>query len=77
VVRFARERAHADGHDDLLLWANRLEAQIAGMLQPVSMPLVDRAAQALRRAGESMGEGPPSAVTDRPAGILRYVRGIR
>jgi hypothetical protein len=76
VVRFAKESARTDGHEDLLVWANRLEAQIPGMSQPPRLPLVDRAAQALRRASETKSEEPHPA-SGTPTGMARYVRGIR
>lgn len=53
VVRFAREKGQADGHEDLLKLAERLAAEIPHMEKVPRKPLVEAAADAVRRSRES------------------------
>jgi hypothetical protein len=48
MVRFAREKAAAEGHADLLPWADKLEAAIVNMGAAPRKTLLDVAAEALR-----------------------------
>lgn len=69
IVRFARERAREDAIPELLDWADRLELltlEAAAEPEP-RKPLMEAAAQRLRRHGE---ESPPPVPP-------RYVGGIR
>jgi hypothetical protein len=67
-VRFAREKAAAEGHEDLLPWADKLEAAIVNMGATPRKTLLDVAAEALRAA-------PPGPA---PAGEEhKYVGGLR
>ncbi|MBW0171708.1 MAG: hypothetical protein ACT6UH_25015 [Hydrogenophaga sp.] len=50
VVRHAREKAASDGLDELLPWAEKLEAAIPAMNAPQRKTLLDVAADALRNA---------------------------
>jgi hypothetical protein len=50
IVRFTRERAAAEGHADLLPWADKLEAAIVAMGAAPRKTLLDVAAEALRAA---------------------------
>lgn len=52
IVRFAREKATVEGHEELRPWADKLEAVIPGMGQPQRKTLLDAAADALRKAPE-------------------------
>lgn len=71
IVRFAREKAAADGHEDLLPWADKLEAAIVAMGATPRKTLLDVAAEALRTAAPA-APGPP------PAGDgHKYVGGLR
>lgn len=67
IVRFAREKAAADGHADLLPWADKLEAAIVNMGAAPRKTLLDVAAEALRSA--------PSPAP--AAGDPKYVGGLR
>ena len=68
IVRFAREKAAAEGHADLLPWADKLEAAIVNMGATSRKTLLDVAAEALRAA-------PPGPA---PAGEEhKYVGGLR
>ena len=62
VVRFARERARVDGHVELLVWAEKLDAAIATMAAPpVRKPLLQSAAEALRAGQVEDNPGPDDA----------------
>ena len=50
IVRFAREKALAEGHDDLLPLADRLEAEVPHMGRGERKPLIEQASDALRNA---------------------------
>ncbi len=71
IVRFAREKAAADGHEDLLPWADKLEAAIVAMGAAPRKTLLDVAAEALRTAAPAT-PGPPPAGDDH-----KYVGGLR
>jgi hypothetical protein len=68
IVRFTRERAAAEGHADLLPWADKLEAAIVAMGAAPRKTLLDVAAEALRAA-------PGPAPLDEPP--HKYVGGLR
>ena len=77
IVRFARARAHSDGHPDLGEWADKLESAMLEAAPP--RPMIGRLLDA---AGNAQGaEKPPAAPTANPspgeADGHRYVRGIR
>lgn len=70
IVRFTREKAAAEGHEDLLPWADKLEAAIVGMGAAPRKTLLDVAAEALRAA--------PTTSVPQPAGDdHKYVGGLR
>jgi hypothetical protein len=71
IVRFAREKAAAEGHEDLLPWADKLEAAIVGMGATPRKTLLDVAAEALRTPSPP-ASGPPPAGDDH-----KYVGGLR
>ena len=50
IVRHAREKAASDGHPELLLWADKLEAAIVGMGAAPRKTMLEVAAQVLREA---------------------------
>jgi hypothetical protein len=50
IVRHAREKAVSDGHTELLLWADKLEAAILGMGAAPRKTMLEVAAQVLRDA---------------------------
>ena len=68
IVRFSREKAAAEGHEDLQQWADKLEAAIVGMGAAPRKTLLDVAAEALRAAPP----GPPPAGEEH-----KYVGGLR
>lgn len=55
IVRHAREKAASDGHEELLPWAEKLEAAIPTMGVPPRKTLLDVAADALRGASTPDG----------------------
>ena len=65
IVRFARARAHSDGHPDLGEWVDKLQSEMVEVAPPrsVASKLLEAATHALPAPEE------PSAP--------RYVRGIR
>lgn len=63
VARFCREKAAADGHAELLPWADKLDALIPEISAGVKKPLLQSAVDKIR------------AVQDDPAS--RYVGGLR
>jgi len=50
IARFAREKAFEDGHDDLAVWADKLEKVMALPDPQPSVPLVKRVADAVHRS---------------------------
>lgn len=73
MVRFARERGQAEGHEDLLKLADRLAAEIPHMEQVQRKPLVEAAADALRRNREKQpvdASAPNAAREGRASGFL-------
>lgn len=67
MVAFARSQAATEGHAELLPWADRLETLIPHMGVPVRRPLVDVAAERLRknpgtalRSSDFIDSTPPS-----------------
>lgn len=73
VVRFAREKGLADGHEDLLKLADRLTAEIPHMEKVARKPLVEVAVDAVRRNRESRAAAAPPATSARegqPSGFL-------
>lgn len=75
IVRFARERARSDQLPELNEWADRLERlTLAAAAAPAPRtPLVEAAAQRLRRQGDEPAPAAPAAAPAAP----RYVGGIR
>ncbi|HSX94468.1 MAG TPA: hypothetical protein VLG41_16180 [Hydrogenophaga sp.] len=71
IVRFAREKAAADGHADLLPWADKLEAAIVNMSATPRKTLLDVAAEALRTAAAPAPGAPPAADDHKYVGGLR------
>ncbi len=49
IVQFTRANAMAEGHEELLKWANRLEEQLPRMQETVRKPLLDVAVEAASR----------------------------
>ena len=49
IARFAREKAVEDGHDDLAVWADKLEKVMALPDPQLPMPLVKRVTNAMHR----------------------------
>lgn len=68
IVRFTREKAAAEGHADLLPWADKLEAAIVTMGPAPRKTLLDVAAEALRAAP---GPAPPGEQPHKYVGGLR------
>ena len=76
VVRFARERAHSDGHPELAEWASRLESAMAPVAEP--RPLRERLLQAAAHSLREMRTASePEAHKPHRIEMPRYVRGIR
>jgi hypothetical protein len=75
IVRFARERARNDDIPELIEWAERLERlTLEAAVAPVPRkPLMEAAAQRLRRQGDEPPPPPPPP----PPAAPRYVGGIR
>lgn len=69
IVRYTREKAHSDGHADLLPLADKLEAAVNAMGAAPRRTLLEVAADALRpgSAPQPAGPGPDP----------RYVGGLR
>jgi hypothetical protein len=61
VVRFSRQKAEEDGHDDLKLWADKLELALGEPQAPAKVPLVDRVGASLKRAAAPAAEPPAAA----------------
>jgi len=70
IVRFTREKDAADGHADLLPWADKLEAAIVNMGATPRKTMLDVAAEALRAAAPPASAPPPSEEH-------KYVGGLR
>ena len=50
IVRHAREKAASDGHTELLIWADKLEAVMVGMAAAPRKTMLEVAADVLREA---------------------------
>ncbi len=75
IVRFAREKAAGEGLEDLLPWADRLEAAIGHMgTAVVRKPLLQAAADTLR-SGQVSPAASRQAVTPRAGGFADSVPG--
>lgn len=70
IVRFAREKAASDGHEDLLPWADKLESACAHMNPPVRVPLVQSALEALRAGRTAAGSPRAAASPPAPGGFV-------
>lgn len=88
IIRFTREKAAEDGHAELGVWADKLEAVMAQPDPRPSLSLFQQASDALRaRHAPSAFTPPPSALSAggaiHPAGEApgpngpRYVKGLR
>lgn len=71
IVRFAREKATAEGHAELLPWADKLEAALVTQGAVPRKTLLDVAAEALRAAP---GPAPGAPLT---GDEHQYVGGLR
>jgi hypothetical protein len=77
VVRHTREKAASEGFEDLLPWADKLEAaihQMGGSAVATRKPLVQAAAETLR-SGQVSPAAARQAVTPRAGGFANSVPG--
>ena len=76
IVRHTREKAGSEGHEDLLPWADKLEAAIPQIGAPAAVrkPMLQTAAETLR-AGQVSPQAARQAVTPRAGGFANSVPG--
>jgi hypothetical protein len=74
IVRFTREKARAEGHAELLPWADKLEAAIVGMGATPRRTLLEVASDALKAVPPPTTAAPSPGA---PAGDDRYIGGLR
>lgn len=79
IVRFARAKALEEGHEELVEWAEKLEAAVLAPVDGKGKPLVQAAVQALREraapAAPPRVQAEPPPVPERTGGFAASVFG--